>query len=234
MVDEAASRKAVEKLLRRQTVVTLDDLFRTLQTESRMTVFRRLRATGYRSSFTHRGSYYTLESIPRFDERGLWFFQGIGFSRAGTLKETVVELVNEADAGYMHPELEGLVHVRVHNTLLEMVRARRIGREKINKPYLYISSDRDRAYEQIAKRREKELAVVTEQVLDLPETIVIEVLLELVRAGGRVVIDPRLVVKRLHARGVPVTDEQVQEVFERHGLGPLKKTAGSRWKSSPG
>ena len=191
MFDEATSRKVVEKLLRRQTVVTLDDLFRTLDTRSRMTVFRRLRATGYRSSFTHRGSYYTLESIPIFDERGLWFFQGIGFSRVGTLKETVVNLVNEADAGCTHPEMEGLVHVRVHNTLLQMVRAKRIGREKIHKTYLYVSSDRDRAVEQIAKRREKELCVATEPVFDLPEAMVIEVLLEVVRAGGKVLIDPR-------------------------------------------
>jgi hypothetical protein len=60
-----------------------------------MTVFRRLREVGYRTSFTHRGQYYTLAERPEFDASGLWFHGDIGFSRSGTLKETTAVPVTE-------------------------------------------------------------------------------------------------------------------------------------------
>ena len=53
-------------------------------------VYRDLAQVGYMSSFTDRGRFYTLASIPDFDEDGLWFHGGVGFSRVGTLKDTVV------------------------------------------------------------------------------------------------------------------------------------------------
>ena len=72
------SIKVLQKLVRRVPVVTLETLLRTLGTRSRMTAFRRLRQAGYLSSFTHGGSYYTLNDIPKFDEQGLWFHRDIG------------------------------------------------------------------------------------------------------------------------------------------------------------
>jgi len=56
-------------------------------------VRRFLAQTGYYSSFTHNGAWYTLGSIPRFNRRGLWFCQDIGFSKAGPLTATIVALI---------------------------------------------------------------------------------------------------------------------------------------------
>ena len=47
-------------------------------------VRRFLAEVGYFSSFTHNGGWYTLRSIPRFGQDGLWFHADIGFSRAGS------------------------------------------------------------------------------------------------------------------------------------------------------
>src|SRR5207249_10033445 len=38
-----------------------------LGTSATMTVFRKLKALGYRTSYSHRGKYYTLSGILRFD-----------------------------------------------------------------------------------------------------------------------------------------------------------------------
>ncbi len=38
-----------------------------LGTQVDMTVFRKLTPLGYLTSYSHRGGYYTLKSIPRFD-----------------------------------------------------------------------------------------------------------------------------------------------------------------------
>jgi hypothetical protein len=37
-----------------------------------LTVFRKLKELGYRTSYSHRGRFYTLDRIARFDRQGLW------------------------------------------------------------------------------------------------------------------------------------------------------------------
>jgi hypothetical protein len=94
MLDSISSAKTLRSQFRRTVVADIGELFVILKTQSRMSVFRRLREVGYRSSYTHAGRYYTLLDIPRFDERGLWFHQDVGFSRFGTLKSTLIALAD--------------------------------------------------------------------------------------------------------------------------------------------
>ena len=88
MLPSKESRKVLLKMFRKKYVVRMDELFPVLDTHSRMSVFRRLKALGYLTSFTDAGRYYTITDIPKFDTFGLWFYQDVGFSRAGTLKST--------------------------------------------------------------------------------------------------------------------------------------------------
>ena len=90
--------KKVENLFRKLRVVTISDLCEAIGTSSRMTVFRRLRQMQYVTSYTHAGRYYTLYNIARFDSEGIWFYDDIGFSQSGSLKNTVNYLVDESDA----------------------------------------------------------------------------------------------------------------------------------------
>lgn len=219
---EEENGEGLQKLVRRSHVVTLEDLYTALDTRSRMTVFRRLRMVDYLTSFTHGGRYYTLIDVPQFDDNGLWFFQGIGFSHAGTLKSTLVKLVVAADAGHTHNELQALLHVRVHNALLGLVRDQLISRERIEKLYLYVSAAAKRAAAQTRRRREL-FAGAAETVTEVPVVLVIEVLLELVREGP-VLTAPSVVAKRLGARGISATVDQVKQVFASHGLATSKKT----------
>ena len=154
------ARDRLWKLLRRHRVVELRDLCEALGTQSRMTVFRRLREVGYRTSFTHRGQYYTLAELPEFDEWGLWFHGDIGFSRSGTVKETSAVKVEQAPDGRTHGELSHLLGVRVHNSLLELVHEGRIGRERYRGQHLYVGAEADRAAEQVRQRLEGERTLV--------------------------------------------------------------------------
>ena len=99
MLPPKQSRKVLVKMIRNKYIANLDELFHVLDTHSRMSVFRRLKPLGYLSSFTDAGSFYTLQDIPKFDTLGLWFYQGVGFSRAGTLKSTVIDIVHFSEAG---------------------------------------------------------------------------------------------------------------------------------------
>ena len=232
MIDKNGSIRALERHFRRTRAADLDALFRVLDTHSRMSVFRRLREIGYLSSYTHTGRYYTLAHIPEFDAHGLWFFQGIGFSKAGTLKRTVVALIQSSEAGRRHEELEVLVRIRVHNTLLILVRDGAISRERVAGAYLYVSGDKDRAAEQIARRKAL-LTETPEGKTVLPDTTVIEVLSEALVAGS-VRIAPQIVAARLSARGVIVSSAEVEEVFARYGVDAGKKTARPRSRRSRG
>jgi len=223
MLSKDEAKQRLQALVRRAPVVDMEALFGALSTRSRMTVFRRLRETGYRTSYTHAGRYYTLEAIPIFDDQGLWFHRDIGFSRAGTLKLTTAEQVEQAPDGRTHDELQGLLRVRVHNTLLGLVREGRIGRERVGRVYLYVSADPERAAQQVTERRE--LSALMAEMLRVPtDEEVVEVLAEALRAAPAIPV-PEQVAHRLVARGVRLEPHHVQMVYEEHGLVPGKKTA---------
>lgn len=211
---------AFEDLMKRHRAVMLEDLLGAERTRSRMTVFRRLRAVGYLTSFTHTGRYYTLASIPDFDENGLWFHEDIGFSRAGTLMETVATLVAKAKAGKTHRELEAQLRVRVHNTLLQLVEKVRIGRERLDRSYVYVDVQEARRIEQVAARR---ALVRGDDTVALPSELVISILIEALRAG-EVLASASVVADRLSARGTSATEQQVTLIYAEYGLVPGKKT----------
>lgn len=225
MLEKEASTKALVRYFRRARISELEGLCRVLETSSRMSVFRRLTEQGYLSSYTHTGKFYTLLEIPLFDENGLWFFQGVGFSRAGTLKQTIIDLVHNAETGRRQKELEGLLRIRVHNTLLVLVKSGRIGRERIEGAYLYVSAESKRAADQLAKYQTRSIGS-SHSVDVLPEMTVIEVLSETLRAG-EIHIAASIISARLLARGSSVSTEQVEGVFAQYGIEAEKKTLRS-------
>jgi len=229
MLGPEQSRQALTRLFQRQSITDLATLSAALETSSRMSVFRRLSVLGYLSSYSHAGRYYTLRDIPRFDRDGLWRYQGVCFSRDGSLKATVERLVEQSDAGRTHAELHARLPVRVHNTLLDLVAGRHIGRETVGGRYLYVSANPARAQSQLSLRQQPPAGVVP-SLPESPAAVVIEVLLDLVQSA-RVRPDADRVAERLAARGLPVTVDQVEAIFSRYGL---KKTASSRsphWRS---
>lgn len=217
---------SVLRLLRRSfdrfPAQDMASLERRVPGRSPRSLYRDLSRLGYLSSFTHKGSYYTLLGIPEFDEWGLWFYRDVGFSRAGTLKETVVELVQAGPDGYTHAELQGLLRVRVHNTLLSLVREERIGRERYAGVHLYVSASPERAADQLRHRQEADRALA--EITWMPTTEeTVEVLAEALREAPEIPL-PALVARRLSARGSRVEAHQVRRVYDLHGLEPGKKT----------
>ena len=56
-----------------------------LGTRARRTAFRKLKELPYRTSYSHRGGYYTLEELIDFDQHGLWSFRAVRFSAAASI-----------------------------------------------------------------------------------------------------------------------------------------------------
>ena len=219
----------LRRLFRKQQIADLDHLCRALGTGSRMTVFRRLSAVGYRSSYSHGGRYYTLCDTPVFDADGLWQYRSVLFSRDGTLTRTLVRLVEQAEAGQFHRELQLRVHLRVHNALTDLVACHRLARTLVAGEYLYTSAVAQRAAAQLARRTELGRNLVVAVGGELTPAVVIEVLAEVIR-GVSVEVDAAQIAERLGARGFVVTPAQIVEICQRHGVG--KKTAPSHSRRS--
>ena len=129
------------KALRRSKIATMPDLNRALGTKVDVTVFRKLKQLAYRTSYSHRGSYYTLDETARFDANGLWSFRSVWFSRQGTLLDTAQTFVENSSAGHFVEELDHLLHVGTKEPLLRLVQQGRVTREPVEGLYLYRSMD---------------------------------------------------------------------------------------------
>ena len=158
----------LKRLLESEQVCTLDELMQALGTRVRMTVFRKLSELPYLTSYSHRGKYYTLRTLCRFDDSGLWSRREAWFSRYGTLRETCGRFVERSEAGFTVAELDRTLHVHTQQALRYLHRQQSLHREKFNGVFVYLSRhERDRRGQRAARRERTLEAVggVTEVVL---------------------------------------------------------------------
>ena len=226
MLPPKQSAEVLVKIFRKKYIANLEELFDVLDTRSRMSVFRRLKLLGYLSSFTDAGGYYTLQDIPKFDILGLWFYRDVGFSRAGTLKSTVIDVVHFSEAGKTPTELLNLLRLKVanslHNTLSGLIKGKQLKRHRVKGLALYTSIDSDIAAKQIAARGEQiksGLPVAT--VVSIEVTL--SVLVEALRAG-KILVAPSTVAARLNSQGMTISVDEVEQIFSQYGLDAEKKT----------
>ena len=150
--------EAFQAFFQKRKIATLEELKDALGTASTMTVFRKLKNLGYRTSYSHRGKYYTLADSPRFDEQGLWCCGDAWFSRDGNLLATSHRFVEEAEAGLTASELQAVLSVEVKEPLLELYRRKRIDRQELGGVYLYVSREPGRGREQRLRREARPAA----------------------------------------------------------------------------
>ena len=104
MRPEISTEDIYEKIREKQ-VVTIENLVR-LSKCSISTMRRRLKKWQAYTSYNKNGKYYTLPCIPQFNRNGIWVYKkNICFSKYGSLKKTIIHLVNISEAGYSISEL---------------------------------------------------------------------------------------------------------------------------------
>jgi len=144
--------QALRQFFDRHEIATLDQLQEALGNPARCTVFRKLGDLQYLSSYSHRGKYYTLKSIARFTNQGLWSFRSVWFSRFGNLLQTCEAFVHDSDAGYSAAELKNILQVKTKHALTQLVRDGRLQRETFDSIYVYLSAQKEVASRQIEAR----------------------------------------------------------------------------------
>jgi len=173
---------------------------------------RFLAEIGYYSSFTHNGGWYTLRSIPRFDGDGLWFHSNVGFSRAGSLTNALVDLISGSAAGMSAEQLGAKLRCRCHSVLVQLCRQDRLQRHKIGSSYMYFALDPGIAA--VQRQATEGLSIVP-----LPAEIAVLIFAEFIRKPHSSF--QQLAEALSRDRGVIVRAAQIERLFDRHGL---KKT----------
>lgn len=214
--------QALHQLFESRPVVQLNDIQAALDNASRATAFRYLRLVPYRRSYSHNGRFYTRHDPARYDRSGLLLHQGIHFSRDGSLTATLLRLVRESEAGHTHRELRDLLRVRVQVLLQQAVERKDLGRERIEKLFVYLHCDPLVRRAQV--RRRKELYEVQTTEAEITDVLVIDVLLTLLHHPGSRAAD---IMRRLRGRSPPVTLGHVRAIFDRYHLDQLGEKGGT-------
>lgn len=144
-------QKVVLKHLKRKKVFTLEQLVSYLGCS---VPTARLRLKKWRSytSYNKNGRYYSLHTVPRFDENGLWHYEHIFFSKSGNLKKTLIYLVQRSPSGLTSKEIGDLVGLPPRSFLHHFRNTAGIYREKIEGRYIYFSDDPGRYQRQTGNR----------------------------------------------------------------------------------
>jgi len=190
------------------TLQQLGQIFRC----SRATILRRLAEHGYYTSYNHSGKFLTIPEVAQFDPQGLWTWKTARFSKCGTLKDTVASLVRSSPQGMTHEELAALLAVRVHNSLLQLVREGTLRRQRIGPAFVYLHVQRRSRSEQVRRRK---AALASRPAVRPTSRQTIASLLQLIQ-------DPQATREEIASRcqrgGVPLTPQVVEAIFERYAL----------------
>lgn len=206
----------IRKLLVVNSVMSLKQLRSELNNRPRSSLYRDLKTLNLISSFTHTGQYHVLNETARFDQNGLWFFQEVGFSQYGTLKKTLVQITSDSLIGMTHKEMKTLFRIEVQKPLTDLVNTNAITRQLLpSRLYVYLSADQNKAEDQLQRR-----LAISNRTLDItlpPESIRIEILVEVIHAPDRT-LDATILGPLLRKRGVTIKDEEVSYVLAYYDI----------------
>ena len=146
------STDLIQEFLDQQLVTDINQLKNIVGTSATSTILRKLRALGYLSSYSHRGSFYTLSSIPKFDELGLWHHDKASFSKNGNLINTCSAMVKSSHRGYSVQDLNLILRVETKSPLRHLERNGEIIRTKHDGVFVYFSNDPNQSQAQQKNR----------------------------------------------------------------------------------
>ncbi|MCD4747709.1 MAG: hypothetical protein K8R58_15545 [Bacteroidales bacterium] len=150
---QSSNKQKVKELILSKKIVTFKEICEYLNSTARMTIIRRLRDLSYITSYSHKGKYYTIESIAKFSEEGLWSYKSVYFSEFDTLINTCYHFINNSVSGYTAKDLQNKLHVDVKLSLIGLYKKDKLYREKYSGKYVYFARCFPRRKQQIIVRK---------------------------------------------------------------------------------
>ena len=211
MANRTDALSQLAELFNQEKCYTIDELSRRLN-YSLISIRRFLKVMGYYSSFTHNSKWYTLRSIPSFDNNGIWFYQDIGFCKHGNLNQTIGRFIDKSFQGLTAKDLFNILSVPCHPVLNQMYKKKKIDRFNTPKGFVYLSVSE-------SKRR---LQLKRLQVLTLPKKIerfdpqtAVYVLVEFIKNPKASFFELSVAVKK---KGVKASQQAIAQLFKDYDL----------------
>ena len=146
-------KQELERFITSRKIVTFEEISEHLNTTVRITIIRRLKELSYISSYSHRGKYYTLDTVANFSDEGLWCYNSVYFSKYNTLINSCHHFVNNSESGFTVNELQTKLHVDVKLSLITLYKRGKLHREKYGGEYVYFNKNFPRRKQQTIIRR---------------------------------------------------------------------------------
>lgn len=197
-----------EKVL---TLVAVADLIHS----SVHTARRLLKTWKVFHSYNQNGIYYTLPNVPEFDANGLWRHRGVFFSKYGTLKQTVIELICRSGAGLDAAEVGAIVGLDPRSFFSAFAKHAKLRREKTQGRFVYYAAEPS-----MGARQRQQRGAMNASAKQPSELEAIAILVEQIKHPASNFDDLSKQLKKLKFSIAPQT---IQNFFTRSGL-TVKKT----------
>lgn len=205
----------VSRAFHKANIATVDQITQWLSC-SVPTARRRLKSWRTLTSYNHNGRYYTLPDIPRFDDHGLWHFQGVGFSRHGNLTQTLVHLVGASPQGLSAAESGRLLGLQPRSFLSHFRQHPALARREYEGRWIWLAADplvQDQQWNRRLTARENDVCRMPSDF----ESVMI--LVDLIRHPNS---ELEAVAHRLNLQGLTIDQESIRTLLLHYDL--LKKT----------
>lgn len=148
----------VENLIRLKKVISFVAILWQVEC-SAVTLRRDVGALHAITSYTHQGRFITFEDIAKFDDRGIWFYKGIGFTRYENSLELIRELISASKGGITREQLEDILRIQIGQQIQTLLRRDELYRVKVGKKYIYLS-------EELAKNKKKRIRLLNTDTIE--------------------------------------------------------------------
>jgi hypothetical protein len=214
MTQKGEYENKVIEYLRRHKVLQTQNLAHHFH-YSKRTIFRRLESYEYLTSYNKNGSGITLKDIPEFNTMGLWKYEGFMFSKFGTLKNTVPQVVEKSEAGLSAGELQHILQVQVYHHVSLCVYNGTIFRDTTWRYPIYYSikiSQREK------QQKARKLLIEESTHPSVPPISKDKIIKMLVIAVKYHIKSVEKLMLRLESEGIKVSEKDVMWVFEKYEI----------------
>ncbi len=202
------------KVFQRKRVLTQQQMLQAVGCSS-MTAWRLLKQHGYFTSYNDNARHYTIVGIPKFDEHGLWAYQGKCFSKWGSLTETIIGLVEDSLGGMTAQQLQQLLHIKnVKPALTRLTQQQRLTRQDFEGRFVYFPQSKKLQRKQHKQRSQQQQQIRAERLLP-PLEQVTALLVEIIQRPHNTL---RQWSRRLKQRGIPLGTPEIQTVLDHYGI----------------
>ena len=198
---------------RRRKILVLGEVAKLIH-RTVHTARRKLKVWKTYNSYNQNGRYYALPDVPEFDAHGLWRWRGVFFSRYGTLRQTLIELVRRSEAGLKASEIGDLLGLDPRSFLSAFANDPQLRRAKTQGRFVYYAADPDVG---VAQRQLRSTMSTTGR--RPTDAAAIAILVEKIKHPA---LSDKALSRRLGKQNLQVAPEMIGSFLVSHGLAEKK------------